>query len=126
MDSVPGHSSSAPATSSPPRSELPNLGDILRQEVSIPVPEPIISNRAPVPGLFLPGASQIYIDGTPVKTYIINGVPYNMAEASQETNAEFFRTTVSGRHLKYALKVIQQPQRARACGAGPRCESTFF
>jgi hypothetical protein len=32
------------------------------------------------------------------------------------------RDTRSGRRLWYRLKVIQQPERARACGSGPKCE----
>ena len=31
------------------------------------------------------------------------------------------RETKSGRRLWYSLKVIQQPERARACGSGPKC-----
>ena len=34
----------------------------------------------------------------------------------------FDRVTNSGRHLWYVLKVIQQPERARACGSGPKCK----
>ncbi|KAJ2979678.1 hypothetical protein NUW58_g6941 [Xylaria curta] len=30
------------------------------------------------------------------------------------------RTTKSGRHLWYQLEVLQQPERARACGSGPK------
>lgn len=33
------------------------------------------------------------------------------------------RFTRSGRRLWYQLQVIQQPERARACGAGPKCKS---
>lgn len=32
------------------------------------------------------------------------------------------RDTKGGRRLWYCLKVIQQPERARACGSGPKCE----
>ena len=31
------------------------------------------------------------------------------------------RVTADGRHLTYELKVIQQPERARACGSGAKC-----
>lgn len=31
------------------------------------------------------------------------------------------RTTQGGRHIWYSLDVIQQPERARACGSGPKC-----
>ena len=32
------------------------------------------------------------------------------------------RITRGGRRLWYHLEVIQQPERARACGAGPKCK----
>lgn len=31
------------------------------------------------------------------------------------------RVTRDGRHLWYQLEVLQQPERARACGSGPKC-----
>lgn len=31
------------------------------------------------------------------------------------------RTTKEGRVLNYKLSVIQQPERARACGSGAKC-----
>lgn len=33
------------------------------------------------------------------------------------------RTTKEGRRLRYELKVIQQPERARACGSGAKCKT---
>lgn len=36
--------------------------------------------------------------------------------------AEVTRMTAEGRKLTYELKVIQQPERARACGSGAKCE----
>lgn len=33
-----------------------------------------------------------------------------------------YRTTKEGRKLAYQLTVIQQPERARACGSGAKCE----
>jgi hypothetical protein len=35
------------------------------------------------------------------------------------------RETRSGRVLHYRLEVIQQPERARACGSGPKCKTLF-
>lgn len=32
------------------------------------------------------------------------------------------RITKEGRKLTYVLKVIQQPERARACGSGAKCK----
>lgn len=37
----------------------------------------------------------------------------------------FTRTTRDGRRLHYELKVLQQPERARACGSGPKCELQY-
>lgn len=31
------------------------------------------------------------------------------------------RITKDGRQLWYQLEVLQQPERARACGSGPKC-----
>ncbi len=33
------------------------------------------------------------------------------------------RLTQGGRRITYQLTVIQQPERARACGSGAKCES---
>ena len=32
------------------------------------------------------------------------------------------RKTKGGRNLQYRLTVLQQPERARACGSGSKCE----
>jgi hypothetical protein len=34
-----------------------------------------------------------------------------------------FRITKEGRKLWYCLRVLQTPDRARACGSGAKCES---
>lgn len=34
------------------------------------------------------------------------------------------RVTRDGRRLHYDLQVLQQPERARACGSGPKCETS--
>lgn len=39
-----------------------------------------------------------------------------------ETEYSSTRTTREGKELTYTLKVLQQPERARACGAGAKCE----
>ncbi|KMU86195.1 veA protein [Coccidioides immitis H538.4] len=40
-----------------------------------------------------------------------------------ETESSFVRTTREGKKLTYTLKVIQQPERARACGAGAKASA---
>jgi hypothetical protein len=39
---------------------------------------------------------------------------------SNETKSSAARTTKDGRQIRYALQVIQQPERARACGSGAK------
>ena len=36
------------------------------------------------------------------------------------------RMTKEGRKLTYHLNVIQQPERARACGSGAKCKNRFI
>ncbi len=54
--------------------------------------------------------------------------PYNMVASGPITSAGrnepviYSRVTRSGRRLHYRLEVIQQPERARACGSGPKCK----
>jgi hypothetical protein len=62
-------------------------------------------------------------DGHPVRTYYIEGLPYDMEVPANEDHSATYRQTFDGRTLKYTLTVLQQPERARACGAGARCES---
>lgn len=38
-----------------------------------------------------------------------------------ENRSSTSRVTKEGRHLTYELIVIQQPERARACGSGAKC-----
>jgi hypothetical protein len=38
-----------------------------------------------------------------------------------ETQSFTTRTTREGKNLKYELRVLQQPIRARACGSGSKC-----
>ena len=38
-----------------------------------------------------------------------------------ETQSFTTRTTREGKNLKYELRVLQQPVRARACGSGSKC-----
>lgn len=40
---------------------------------------------------------------------------------SNETKSTKSRVTKEGRHLTYEMSVIQQPERARACGSGAKC-----
>lgn len=41
---------------------------------------------------------------------------------ANETFSSCSRTTKEGRKMTYTLEVVQQPERARACGSGAKCE----
>ncbi|MCJ1465669.1 velvet protein [Pseudocyphellaria aurata] len=45
----------------------------------------------------------------------------NIMAVSNETKSSKSRVTKEGRHLTYEMTVIQQPERARACGSGAKC-----
>lgn len=64
----------------------------------------------------------ICLGNSALKQYEIVGKPFVMAHVAQETDSYFERTTAEGRKLTYHLEVVQKPQRARACGSGPRCK----
>jgi hypothetical protein len=44
-------------------------------------------------------------------------------QVDNETTSSTSRITKEGRKITYQLKVIQQPERARACGSGAKCKS---
>lgn len=46
--------------------------------------------------------------------------------APDPSHARFDRHTQDGRRIWYDLKVIQEPERARACGSGPKCKMHQF
>ncbi|KAK5252379.1 hypothetical protein LTR67_002206 [Exophiala xenobiotica] len=100
---------------------LPSLKDTVGSAYSAqrplqPQPEP--SNL--VPELFVPGHTVVYLDDLPVLTYTVGGLRYNMVQPKNETKSEFSRKTVDGRILTYELEVVQQPEKARACGSGQK------
>jgi hypothetical protein len=78
-----------------------------------------------VPELFVPGHTVLYLDDLPIHTYTVGGLRYNMVQPKNETKSEFSRKTVDGRILTYELEVVQQPEKARACGSGQKCEFCF-
>jgi hypothetical protein len=53
-----------------------------------------------------------------------NGSVHVSGHETQQNNV-ISRDTKGGRRLWYKLTVIQQPERARACGSGPKCESSY-
>ncbi|EXJ91754.1 hypothetical protein A1O3_00304 [Capronia epimyces CBS 606.96] len=101
---------------------LPGLRDIVGPEINsrrslLPQPPRRLSS---IPEFFIPGISVVYFDDKPIVTYTIGGAKYNMAQPGNETRSEHSRMTIDGRRITYRLEVVQQPEKARACGSGPR------
>lgn len=97
---------------------LPGIRDLVGDQLILPKPTP---DELTVPLLYIPGITQVYLDDLPVVSYNIVGVYYNMAQPTNETRSSHSRWTVDRREIKYNLEVVQQPEKARACGSGPRC-----
>ena len=103
------------------RQSLPSLRDTLVKEIT--AQRTIAPGPKPNPPLFVPGVHEFLLDGLPIRTYKIGEQFYNMQQPPNETQNEYTRTTVDHREIKYFLKVAQQPEKARACGAGKQCKS---
>jgi hypothetical protein len=103
-----------------------NLPPIYNLELGPPgaIPAPRDPDRRPRTS-HKPHAEQanIWYNGSRLWTYYIENLPYAMEKPVNEDYSETYRQTSDGRTLKYTLTVLQQPERARACGAGARCES---
>ncbi|KAI1615794.1 velvet factor-domain-containing protein [Exophiala viscosa] len=117
-------SESRPPDRQPERSGSPGAHNLpgLRETVgaAYTAQRPLRPLPPPARPLYVPGDSQIYLDELPVRTYKVGGQLYNMAEPRNETRNEVSRLTVDNRRLTYILRVVQQPEKARACGAGAK------
>jgi hypothetical protein len=69
----------------------------------------------------VPGQTELFLDDLPIRTYRIGENHYNMQQRPHETRNEFHRTTIDRRTITYSLEVVQQPEKARACGSGNKC-----
>ncbi|KIX09133.1 uncharacterized protein Z518_00211 [Rhinocladiella mackenziei CBS 650.93] len=104
-----------------PDQSLPSLREVVGPEYH--AERPLLPQPGPtpaIPQLFIPGVSAVYLDPPPTGTYHIGGIKHNMVQPPNETKSEFSRFTIDGRRITYSLEVVQQPEKARACGSGPR------
>lgn len=108
------------------RDSLPSLKELLSEQfrnAPLSRASSLSAATSSLPKLVCPGLSQVSLDGRVLKVYNICGKDFTMqAPIENETVTVFKRTTLSGRILSYRLKVIQEPEKARACGNGPRCK----
>lgn len=101
---------------------LPGLKEVVGPEYH--AKRPLLPHPGPaprIPTFFIPGVSVLYLDNLPIRTYRIGGASYNMTQPPNETTNQRSRQTVDRRRVTYRLEVVQQPEKARACGSGPRC-----
>jgi hypothetical protein len=113
------------ANSPPP--ERPTLPSLPKAVPIEPRPLcPALPRQCPFDQFWIPGQSELEHQTlrTKYQLYKICGLKFMMQKVESETMAEFDRDTLGGRSLRYRLHVIQEPAKARACGSGPRCESS--
>lgn len=102
---------------------LPSISESVGSSYNRPLlPRPVPESSTKVPKLINPRTASFCLDGIPIRTYQICGKAYNMQQPANEGVASFSRQTIGGKNLSYRLKVVQQPEKARACGSGPRCK----
>lgn len=89
-------------------------------------PKPLLAPKGLLPPLALNQDQEVYIDGLPLKEYKICGRTFTMQAPENEAQSVIHRKTIDNRTLQYQLTIIQQPAKARACGAGPRCTYPRF
>ena len=107
-----------PVTPDAPRPRLPPFRDILpAAQVNSSPPELLQSP----PDSAVPVLESYYLPFRRAKDDIVK-MPFTMIKPENETIHSTTRKTVHGKTLTYTLNVKQQPERARACGAGARGE----
>ena len=111
-----------PKTGQESRPRLPGLRDTLGHEIKVQRPIAPVPKRPP--DLYVPGVTTCYWGDLPIKVYIIGDRYFSMQQPPNETRNEHIRYTAGGRTLKYKIEVVQQPEKARACGSGKQCRST--
>lgn len=106
------------------RPSLPSLSSLnLVQTTNLDTrPPPRLAPRGLLPPLDFDGTQEIYLDGLLLKEYKICDKVYTMQRPENEERSTRQRKTIDDRTLQYDLNIIQQPAKARACGAGPRCQ----
>jgi hypothetical protein len=84
-------------------------------------PPPTLAPRRKLPPIAFDQGQEVYLDGLLLEEYNICGQIYTMQRPENEGSNVIQRKTIDTRTLQYNLTIIQEPAKARACGAGPRC-----
>lgn len=93
--------------------QLPKFATYFREKFNEPVP------RISADDL---GDTGHTLDGKELWVYQCPGGRYVMQRPQNETVSCERRISADGNQLRYELEVCQQPDRARACGSGSKCE----
>lgn len=106
------------------RPSLPSIATLDLIRTANTRPPPRLAPKSLLPPLAFDEDQEVYLDGLPLKEYKIGDKTYTMQRPENEERNSIQRTTIDNRTLQYDLTIIQQPAKARACGAGPRCKSS--
>jgi hypothetical protein len=111
-----------PVTPDQPKTTLPSFREILPAAHIDSSPPELVHSPEQVQG---PVLQSYYLPFRRAKDDIIK-MPYTMIKPENEAIHSTTRKTVHGKTLTYTLNVKQQPERARACGAGARGKLSNF
>lgn len=106
----------APVTPDVPRPRLPSFREILPAAHIHSSPPGLVQSPCQ---LATPALKSYYLPFRRAKDDVIK-MPFTMIKPENEAIHSTTRKTVNGKTLTYTLNVKQQPERARACGAGAR------
>lgn len=93
--------------------QLPKFATYFREKFNEPVPRIAADDL---------GDTGHILDGKELWVYQCPGGRYVMQRPQNETLSREQRLSADGNQLRYELEVCQQPDRARACGSGSKCE----
>ncbi len=111
-----------PVTPDAPKPRLPSFREILPAALSSSSSPPEVV-RSPC-SIAAPPLESYYLPFRRAKDDIIK-MPFTMIKPENEAIHSTTRKTIHGKTLTYTLNVKQQPERARACGAGARGQFLF-
>jgi hypothetical protein len=103
-------------TSDVPKPRLPSFREILPAVHIDNSPPEVVQSPSAIAG---PVLESYYLPFRRAKDDVIT-MPFTMVKPENEAIHSTTRKTVHGKTLTYTLNVKQQPERARACGAGAR------
>lgn len=99
---------------------LPGIREVVGEQFLLPKPAPVEPPPIIPPWNHISDLD-VFVDNLRVNLYTLAGGFFNMTQPINETKSSHERLTVDHRKIRYTLALVQQPEKARACGSGPRC-----